>query len=101
MLARPYICRFRVFRRVICPLGLPVRPWLPQGCGDCGPIPPEPAGEGGDQAFLRVNQPRSQRVFTRIAHHVRETVCQHAGDALAVALSLNLRRDAFGDILCP
>lgn len=35
-------------------LGLPVRPWFPQGCGDRSLISPKPAGEGVEQTLLRL-----------------------------------------------
>lgn len=60
-------------------LGLPVRPWFPQSCGDRSLISPKPAGEGAEQAFLRLIQPCVQRVFTSIAHHIREPVRQPTG----------------------
>ncbi|SNT74921.1 hypothetical protein SAMN05444959_1092 [Paracoccus seriniphilus] len=60
-------------------LGLSVRSWFPQGCGDHSLISPKPAGEGIEQALLRLIQPYFQRVFTSIAHHIREPVRQPTG----------------------
>ena len=38
-------------------LGLPVRPWFPQSCGNRSLISPKPTGEGVEQTLLRLIQP--------------------------------------------